>query len=242
MSWLRDSGTDVLDYCTADAGDRLYGIELEIEVASSDYDSVLEYLDENFSTDIILKEDGSLGGSRRGNQYYGIEIVTRPMTFENQIAFWTDSIAKIRTAGDCISNYGGRCGVHIHVTKKAIEGLLFGITNFINEPANAGVIQRVARRYNSNWALMSTREKGQIRQNDKYNAVHIGHTTVEFRLFRGTLRRKRMLAYLEFLDCLFEFVEENRDKAEHCGTEQEFIRKATTGRWDNLKTILEENR
>ena len=90
-----------------------YGIELECEAKESRADAIEDAINLlNTDNYIYLKEDGSLDDKK------GYEIVTHPSTYE----YHMDNIcAKVDRLREHSTSYkSGRCGIHIHVSRKHI--------------------------------------------------------------------------------------------------------------------------
>lgn len=190
----------------------LYGVELETEKASgADYWN-------NDQTDIIkqaypcrLARDGSLNSD-------GVEIISEPMSFR----YWTSRESVIKNAFKELSHYrishdSGSCGLHIHVTRpseEVIDRILFIMEVYKNE------FQKFARR-RSSWARWLS-EMEQYEDADEIKtikwchdkkcmaqghscALNLGNrNTIEFRIFKGTLKFETFFASLELVKNLVE--------------------------------------
>jgi len=193
-----------------------FGVELEMEYRGDDDDDGLneESSEAQFSLSsalggmygdspapnlgggkYILMNDGSLADS-------GVELITCPYTLDyHQDKFgWDKVLSTVRTIG--MSGKGtDRCGMHVHVNRKAISALTLGkMLVFVNADGNRALVQRIAQRSSDRWAKMY---KKYIRQgkdvfSDKYEALHLTERTIEFRIFRGNLRPARVLKNIEF--------------------------------------------
>lgn len=195
---------------------RFFGIELEIESKSIqeldlDYDDeaeevekIVEKFDPYFADKAYLKHDGSLNA--------GVEIVTNPITFAEQQAFWTPEKFDFLEKEGFISYSAEHAGIHIHVSKSSISALqLAKIIKFIYSKDNRPFIKKIAQREEKQYAEFSERKscayvkRGQGMGN-KYTAVNLApRDTVEFRLFRGTLNHRAFHKNLEFVHALIDF-------------------------------------
>lgn len=177
----------------------LYGIELEVE-SKTDQTTGAQWVRDRMSDKYcVLKHDGSLGDT-------GFEIVTRP-----------DSMAVHRRMFAAILNdnpgrglrswIGGRCGMHVHVTKSALSQLqLAKMLCFLNDPDNAAFVSTVAGRLPCHWCKVSPKKPSDVRRNsDRYVALNITAKTAEFRIFRGTLLASSFLKNLEFVEALVAY-------------------------------------
>ena len=193
-------------------GPRFFGVELEIDGAGesdSKANHVMEVGNEE-TEHIYCKHDGSLDD--------GFEIVSHPMSLDyhmNRMP-WAEIIAKARELG-YTSHQAGTCGLHVHVSRDA-----FGDTEAKQDEAIARVLyffeknwnellnfSRRTRRQLDQWAarygykdqpreLLDQVKKGRA---NRYTAVNLtNEDTVEFRMFRGTLKLNTFLATLQLLD------------------------------------------
>lgn len=195
---------------------RFYGVELEIDDGDGDVASDLKELsdDENL---FYLKEDGSLGSE-------GVEVVTHPATlkFHEQEMPWQKIINTARDH-DYTSHDAGTCGMHVHVSRNSlgdtrraqeqtIDKMLILIWKFWPE------LVKFSRRreHDMNWCnpayTPSTIDPKFRKENldvakskGKYAALNVSpRRTVEFRLFRGTLKRETLLASIQLFDVLID--------------------------------------
>lgn len=197
------------------ADGRFFGTELEVD-GDGDWD-VTGAIDENYSPDVYLKEDGSLND--------GFEIVTHPMSFDYASSFdWKDIMRRVRDAG-FRSHDAETCGLHIHVSRDAFgetideQDMRIGkVLHFFNKFQH--FITKFSRRTVSqidSWAsFYPTRaltedglkeETKVLKGEGRYFAVNVQpRNTVEFRIFRGTLKVNTYLATLQFVNKLCDLV------------------------------------
>jgi hypothetical protein len=235
---IKYSDSNVLDYLPADKGKRLYGVEMEIEYTSRTPSGTDATVERFVQKDAILKCESTISE--------GFELVTRPMTMENQKKFWR-SFTDFRQAEGLRlrSYYSGRCGMHVHVTKASVTQLTLGkLLVFVNEERNKEFIVKIGGR-ESSWANIKLRYS-QLPKNvkryeddcDKYLAVGNRYTTLEYRLFRGNLRLPRILANLEFVESSLMFAQDSSIKQL---SHHDFIRYVMeSGKWTHLKGLLKE--
>ena len=198
-------------------GKRFFGVELEIDGAGEDSDNAAEILHiANAEQPLAYcKHDGSLDD--------GFEMVTHPMTLAYHQAEmpWAAILQKAVQMG-YTSHQAGTCGLHVHVNRNA-----FGNT----ESAQDAAIARVLFFFEKFWDELlkfSRRTQGQLNQwaarygykdqpqeildhaksgrhAGRYTAVNLTNAdTVEFRMFRGTLKCNTLIATLELLDCTID--------------------------------------
>lgn len=202
--------------------DSLYfGIELEFEkrIFSSCNDFAYrldEFVDRhNYG---FLCEDGSL--------IHGLEMVSRPGTFEYLHKFFTDNQEDFRAAtthckGD---EFSSTTGCHIHISRSAFTTYHLGkFLVFFFLPCNRQSIIKVAGRNNESFASfeqpfeldihgdkseteMQSHIYSSVRRYGKYMAVNLTKpNTVEVRIFKGTRHAKRVRMFLEFTHAAFMF-------------------------------------
>lgn len=183
------------------------GFELEVECKKNDPDDCAENIislsdDENL---FKLEHDGSLNN--------GFEIISQPCSLKYfKQKFPLAQIVEKLTADGCVSHNTDTCGLHVHVSRKYLSmaeqikvGLFIGF--------NSDKLSRFARRdYNTYCKNNIMKKKGNFigmveYSEDRYESVNYkNHRTIEFRLFRGTLKKETIFATLEFCFMLCDFV------------------------------------
>lgn len=193
---------------------RYFGVELEIDGAGKDDDYATEILDiANMRDDhIYIKTDGSLDD--------GMEIVTHPMSLEYHKDFCWEDIMHHAVRLGYRSHQTSTCGLHIHVNRdslasdreeqdEVISRILYFVEHHWNELLKFSrrseyAMNRWAARYgyeNSPKAIMDKAKKNYGR----YVAVNLcNYHTIEFRLFRGTLKYNTLIATLELVNKICE--------------------------------------
>ena len=195
-------------------GLRYFGVELEIDAGGEDDDSaqqIMEIANSNGQENLYCKHDGSLDD--------GFEMVTHPMTLEyhmNEMP-WPAILHEAVSLG-YTSHQAGTCGLHVHVNRNA-----FGNT----EEAQDAVIARILYFFEKNWEELlkfSRRTQRQLEHwaarygykekpkelldhakkgghGGRYSCVNLQNAdTIEFRIFRGTLKYNTLIATLQLLD------------------------------------------
>ncbi|MBS5135695.1 MAG: amidoligase family protein [Oscillospiraceae bacterium] len=194
-------------------GPRFFGVELEIDGGGEDRDNARALLQiANAEEELLyIKHDGSLDD--------GLELVTHPMTLDCQLhkVPWEELCRKAIDLG-YLSHRAGSCGLHVHVNRMA-----FGITEQQQDAAIARVLyffekhweellkfSRRTPRQLERWAarygykeqpmeILDYAKKGY--HGGRYTCVNLqNRSTVEFRMFRGTLKVNTILATLQLLD------------------------------------------
>ena len=192
-------------------GNRFFGVELEIDGAgetNTNAAKILEVVNRNEEL-VYIKHDGSLNE--------GFEIVTHPMTLDYHLTKmpWAEALNKAKEMG-YLSHQAGTCGLHVHINRTA-----FGST----EAEQEDVIARILYFFEKNWEELlkfSRRTPKQLRQwanryglkehpqdilkhakgdQERYTCVNLtNYNTIEFRMWRGTLKLNSLVATLEILD------------------------------------------
>lgn len=203
----------------------LLGLELEIEV-SDDYDKdtrakvlldgMSDYKDEDGirHTYCLMEEDGSLdNGFEMVTAYTGLDV------HKAQLQYF-----KNKTAG-LTSHNTSTCGLHVHVCKSSMTTLHGAkLVLFINDPANSKLVRDIARRTDSSYSRIKNKQddkswlKDSVHSSsdksaqlqrlnaDRYEALNFkNEKTIEFRLFKGTLKYETMIACLEFSFACWHF-------------------------------------
>ena len=148
-----------------------------------------------------------------------MEIVSHPMSLEYHKQFcWQEIMSKAISMG-YRSHQTSTCGLHIHVNRSCLgdttdeqEHVISHILYFVEK--NWNELLRFSRRseYSMNrWAarygyekngreILDKAKKG---NNGRYTAVNVMNwATIEFRLFRGTLKHNTLIAALELVDAI----------------------------------------
>ena len=195
-------------------GKRWFGLELEVDGAGEDNHNARQVLDiANTSVEerVYCKHDGSLND--------GFELVSHPMTLEYHLKEmpWDDVLTKLRGMG-YLSHRANTCGLHIHVNRTA-----FGET----EAAQDACIARILYFFEKHWEEMLKFSRRTHRQLERwanrygykeqpmdildhakkgygvgrYTCVNLMNSdTIEFRMFRGTLKLNTFIATLQLVN------------------------------------------
>ena len=194
---------------------RTYGVELEVE--EGDAESVHEAL----NGEGILKEDGSLND--------GFEIVTRPAPMAGTIATILRAAEAAKGSGSQSFNTN-TCGFHVHIARKGLSDLRIGkLLAFVQSSDCKRDLEKVAQRSSSRWAAMGSDLKVTEKPSDRYTALNLQNEhTIELRIFKGTLHKESLIAYLTFTEALVEW---SRD-----------VSLADCYRWDSLTSWLKSQK
>ena len=190
---------------------RYFGVELEIDGAGKDSDNADELLaiankDEEC---IYIKSDGSLDD--------GMELVTYPMSLDYHKNFCWEAIMKKAISLGYRSHQTSTCGLHVHVNRdclgenreeqdEVISRILYFIEHHWNEMLKFSrrteySMNRWAARYGFEKTGREILDKAKKGNNGRYAAVNLmNYATIEFRLFRGTLKYNTLIAALELVN------------------------------------------
>ena len=196
-------------------GPRFFGVELEIDGAGElkkHARSLLEVGNQEGEY-LYIKHDGSLDD--------GLELVTHPASLDYQLHHvpWAKLCGKAVALG-YLSHRANTCGLHVHVSRSA-----FGAESWEQDLAIARVLyffekhweellkfSRRTPRQLERWAarygykeqpmeILDYAKKGY--HGGRYTCVNLQNAdTVEFRMFRGTLKANTIFATLEMLNCI----------------------------------------
>lgn len=203
------------------------GLELEIEINSHGghdrfakaqelLNAIGQHEDKGRSYPYCLCEsDGSI--------HHGFEVVTGWTSLrvhEHQLTFFKNRFSGAK------SHDTKTCGLHVHISKGDMSLLHAAkMVEFINDCANRALVMAVARRDASRWSAFkdkkgntewrkfavnnfkSDKQKALCNLNqDRYEALNFQNPkTVEFRLFRGSLKYETIMACLEFAYATYFF-------------------------------------
>lgn len=200
---------------------QLYGIEIEtFSIPDKAPDTIIKDIEENYlKGHAICKSDGSIGDN-------GIEIVSTAMSFnyiKNNNLFYKF----YNQIKDYLGSYSrNSTGVHIHISRDTLTKLqILRIISFINNEMNFNYLARIAGRefFNNQYSETIFKNKDVLELNKyfkdynnliyqaKYSAVNLSKkSTVELRIFKGNIRFDVLNRYLEFTDCLINFVKNTK--------------------------------
>ena len=192
---------------------RYFGVELEIDQAGKDSDNADELLAiaNRDNEHIYIKGDGSLDD--------GMEIVTHPMSLEYHKSFCWDEIMKKAIYLGYRSHQTSTCGLHVHVNRnclgesweeqdEVISRILYFVEHHWNELLKFSrrseyAMNRLAARYGFEKTGREILDKAKKGGNGRYAAVNLmNYSTIEFRLFRGTLKYNTLIAALELVNAI----------------------------------------
>jgi hypothetical protein len=202
-------------------GQYYLGFELEVEARNESRYTGAEIAQESLGSHAYMKDDGSLND--------GFEIVTHPHTLSDyQTNFNWEFIPKLKREGFRSWNTD-TCGLHVHVSRTAFgEGVSpWGRADrdqlILRKQAhelrfmkliydNQRQVERIAGRAGNQFATFGDRGKliDKVKHgnqsNGRYSAINTDNdATLEVRVFKGSLRKERVLSALEFVTASVEY-------------------------------------
>jgi len=185
-----------------------FGIEVETDNGGDEiYDEATRIMKET-ECFIYAKEDASIDG---------LEFVTHPLSWG-----WMKKNPEFMKPVFDLTHNGYRsheaersCGMHVHLSTAAFSGLhLLKFLKLFYD--NAQLVKFISQRANEDlmeWARISLEDEGynmmrivkERCMNNRHTAVAVNETTVEVRVFRGTLRMDRFWKNLEFCKAAYDF-------------------------------------
>jgi hypothetical protein len=192
-----------------------FGIELEVERMDKSETSRGDMAKKIENKAWYFKNDGSLNN--------GFELVSHPLTF----SYIKHSAKDFESALNELSNNAynsynaNTCGMHIHISKKAFgTWQLYKFMKFFaeNVPFIVAISQRKMEKLvqwaniedNDDNALMYKAKKKEG-NSARYVAINLqNYSTIEVRIFRGTLNFNSFMKNIEFIHALYMFTKESK--------------------------------
>lgn len=210
----KSTGFTVLDSPWFRQNRRAFGLELEVQMtsgsSSSSRDAMAGRVHDLFNPAgavgeyCFFEEDGSIGSE-------GFEIVTQPAGLDVHRDKFALFLNNPEVKKGMRSHEGGRCGLHVHVGRQYLsQAQIYRVQSFLNDVRNEGLIRMVARRYGAGFCKVKP-EMAKFTpygktDGDRYEMLNTTpEHTVEFRIFRGSLRYESVMAALEFCNALLTF-------------------------------------
>lgn len=201
-----------------------FGFELEVEARNRSRYEGARLVSDDLGGRVYCKDDGSLND--------GFEIVTHPHTLETyHNEFNWQFLEKLKSEGYRSWNTS-TCGLHVHVSRSAFgyaDPWQYSITEserskrILSRQAhelrfmkliydNQRQVERLAGRSGNSYATFQ--DKGKLvrkikygeQQNGRYSAINTENdNTIEVRVFKGSLRKERVLSAIEFVQACVEY-------------------------------------
>jgi hypothetical protein len=207
----RSKGFHVIDSPWFRSHRRAFGCELEVQVTSSNTPvntaagKVHDVLNPsgNVGEYCYFERDGSIG--------HGFELITQPAGLDMHREKFALFLNNPDLKRGLRSHEGGSCGFHVHVGRQYLtQAQIYRVQSFLNDVRNEGLIRMIARRYGAGYcrvkAEMAKFTAHGKHSSDRYEMLNVSNDhTVEFRIFRGSLRYESIAAALEFCNALLTF-------------------------------------
>ena len=192
-----------------------FGIELEVERMDKSETSRGDMAKKIEHKHWYFKNDGSLNN--------GFEIVTHPLTFSyiKHSAKDFESALNELSCNAYNSYNANTCGMHIHISKKAFgTWQLYKFMKFFaeNVPFIVAISQRKMEKL-VQWANIEDNDENTLMYKAKkkegnsarYVAINLqNYSTIEVRIFRGTLNFQSFMKNIEFIHALYMFTKESK--------------------------------
>jgi len=241
-----------------------FGFELEVEARGNGRYAGAQIAQESLGGHAYLKEDGSLSD--------GFEIVTHPHTLEKyHNEFNWGVLEKLQSNG--YRSWNTRtCGLHVHVSRTAFgdggDPWSSKITQSVRSQIllrrqshelrfmkliydNQRQVERISGRSNNNYATFQDKGhliqklKHGIQESGRYSAINTENdATIEVRVFKGSLRKERVLSALEFVHASVEYTRDIKVSSKnHALSWLKFTGyvSANAEMYPNLVTIMSES-
>ena len=207
------------DDLSCDPATLYYGWEAEIERPDGDAEEAAAIIRGSFADRLAgIEHDGSL--------LNGFEVISNPATLAYHMRkYGIADILGLAAEMGCSSHDSGRCGLHVHVSRSALGknddardrviAMIICLVDrwFTNDRTSP--LARFARRTPGHYCMSLDAgitsddsrarmiEKAKATVTTRYRAINLTNAaTVEFRLFRGTLKATTFAATLQFVDAL----------------------------------------
>ena len=230
------------------------GVELEIDCGGENDDNARQIIKTLGREYAVPMHDGSLND--------GFEIVSTPATLEHHMhtIHWQEAMQKA-TDLNYQSHSCGTCGLHVHVDRK-----FFGRQQDTEEKFyilfrnNLPWIKKFSRRSHYDYchingahddsvrkyrkgAIDKVYVKSKIDKGNRYLALNFTRkNTIEFRIFRGTLKYETFIATLQFVDLFARFVKASSEDDIAEITLDDFVRVAKERGYASFINYLKERK
>lgn len=211
----RKRATRLIDspWTTAHGG-RRFGVELEVERHRTATRSAAALADALLVAAHAVdpwRQQGHrlMWAERDGSLNDGVELISAPAGLDVQRDLW-GAVLEREEVKELRSHDSTTCGLHVHVTRPG-AWLTAKAAQWLALPATEELVRLVARRYDTPYCRMNPRplHRGTVHHWSRYEALNTSNgNTVEFRIFRGTLRPESVLAAVEFSHAVLAYVED----------------------------------
>jgi hypothetical protein len=183
---------------------RYMGVELEVEGYSRDPEEAARAIHQSvnggmFGRHVFFERDGSLSS--------GFEMITHPQSLPAHRELFTFLRDPALVRG-LRSHRTTTCGLHVHVSRSGLSNLTIArAVTFVNDPGNDAFITAIARRYSTSFCKVVEKDVETAHLSaDRYEAINLtGRDTIEFRIFRGSLKYEAVISAIEFSHAILEY-------------------------------------
>lgn len=232
---------------------RFLGVELEVDCGGHIDDNareVLEIANDVQEENLYIKHDGSLED--------GFELVTHPMTldYHKNIMPWIEIMKRLISMG-YKSHKTTTCGLHCHINRSAFgdtyeeqEEVIARILYFVEHHwaemlrfsrRTEGQMQRWAARYGIKSKPKELMDDAKNNNYSRYRCINIqNYNTIEFRMFRGTLKYNSFIATLQLVNEICDVAIFLSDDEIQSLTWLNFVKGLNTSEHNELITYLKE--
>jgi hypothetical protein len=215
-------------------GSLFFGVELEIELGDNDLKETVQAVTEA-SDLVICKGDGSLD--------YGFEIVSHPCALALHHDLWESVVGTLPKG---VKSFNTRtCGLHVHVNRSGLSNLQIAkAVCFVNSQSNQEFVTTLAGRTGERWSKRTEKKMADAwkANGERYEAINLQpRRTIEFRIFKGTLRLVSILKAIEFCDALLSFCAPAAQSLAASQDRSKFLKYVSSDseRWPNLNGFIE---
>lgn len=207
--------TVFIDYENLTKSTPLFGIELEVEYEGSDSNRLI-----NFKNS-INEVEGNFHYEQDGSLDDGFEMITDALTLEKHYSRY-DKVKEVfeeLVKNKFVSHDNSNCGLHVHVSRKYLNNNhIAKMLDFLKD--NQSLFEKLARRKENQYCYYKKAEEVE----DRYTSINIENDeTIEFRIFKGTLKPETYYATLELVDAVVKYAVNTRKKMTFIGF-NEFIK------------------
>lgn len=183
---------------------RYMGVELEVEGHTRNPEEAARAIHQSvnggvFGRHVFFERDGSLSS--------GFEMITHPQSLPAHRELFTFLRDPALVRG-LRSHRTTTCGLHVHVSRSGLSNLTIArAVTFVNDPGNDAFITAIARRYSTSFCKVVEKEVETAHLSaDRYEAINLtGRDTIEFRIFRGSLKYEAVISAIEFSHAILEY-------------------------------------
>ena len=176
----------------------LFGIELEVEYKGTNAKEAMDNVVYEAGTLFHLESDGSLsnGFEMVSDALPLSEHLNRDDKYKQLFANLSKNIFR--------SHDVSTCGLHVHISRKYLkEDEIKFICDFVAN--NRQFFKKLARRNENDYCIYKDYKRNK-EENERYSAINLqNEDTLEFRIFKGTLKLESFMSSIELVDAVYQF-------------------------------------